>query len=109
MQEKSRQGAFLSAAHEWYDDDPDDFRVVLKRPVSETNMEKTRVETRVESMVKSSEKTRVKSRAMNYKKVSRNKGERTKCGKRGNVKSRVKSSVESRVKSSVESVVKKSD
>ena len=24
-------------APEWYEDDPDDFRVVLKRPVSETN------------------------------------------------------------------------
>ena len=56
MQEKSRQGAFLSAAHEWYDDDPDDFRVVLKRPVSETNVEKTMVKTRGETGVKSSVK-----------------------------------------------------
>lgn len=40
-------------APEWYDDAPDDFRVVLKRPVPETNMEKTGVETGVKSSVKS--------------------------------------------------------
>ena len=47
-------------APEWYEDDPDDFRVVLKRPVSVTNMVKTRVETRVESSVESSVKSRAK-------------------------------------------------
>jgi len=64
-------------APEWYEDDPDDFRVVLKRPVSVTNMVKTRVETRVETRVKTG------------------------------VKSSVKSSVESSVKSRVKSSVKK--
>ena len=53
-------------APEWYEDDPDDFRVVLKRPASETNIEKTmvktRVETGVESSVKSSVESSVKSR-----------------------------------------------
>ena len=49
-------------APEWYEDDPDDFRVVLKRPVSETNMEKTMVKTRVETRVKSSVESSVKSR-----------------------------------------------
>ena len=75
---------------EWYEDDPDDFRVVLKRPVSETNMEKTRVKSSVESRVKSSEKTMVKSRGENCKKVSGNKGERTQSGKRVGGKSSVK-------------------
>ncbi len=53
-------------APEWYEDDPDDFRVVLKRPVSETNVEKTMVKTRgetgVKSRVKSSVESSVKSR-----------------------------------------------
>ena len=49
-------------APEWYEDDPDDFRVVLKRPASETNMEKTMVKTRVETRVKSSVESSVKSR-----------------------------------------------
>ena len=49
-------------APEWYEDDPDDFRVVLKRPASETNIEKTMVKTRVETGVKSSVKSSVKSR-----------------------------------------------
>ena len=66
-------------APEWYADDPDDFRVVLKRPVSETNMEKTMVKTRVETRVETRVKTGVKS----------------------SVKSSVESSVKSRVKSSV--------
>ena len=48
-------------APEWYEDDPDDFRVVLKRPVSVTNMVKTRVETRVETRVKTGVKSSVKS------------------------------------------------
>ena len=48
-------------APEWYEDDPDDFRVVLKRPVPETNMEKTMVKTRVETRVKSSVKSSVES------------------------------------------------
>ena len=48
-------------APEWYEDDPDDFRVVLKRPVPETNMEKTMVKTRVETRVKSSVESSVKS------------------------------------------------
>ena len=73
-------------APEWYEDDPDDFRVVLKRPVPEVGAEKMEQESRV----KSSEKTRVKSRGVNYKKASGNKGERTQCEKRGGVKSRVK-------------------
>ena len=47
-------------APEWYEDDPDDFRVVLKRPVSETNVEKTMVKTRGETGVKSSVKSSVK-------------------------------------------------
>ena len=47
-------------APEWYEDDPDDFRVVLKRPVSETNVEKTMVKTRRETGVKSSAKSSVK-------------------------------------------------
>ena len=80
-------------APEWYEDDPDDFRVVLKRPVPETNMEKTRVKSSGESRVKSSEKTMVKSRGENCKKVSGNKGERTQSGKRVGGKSSVKSSV----------------
>ena len=66
-------------APEWYEDAPDDFRVVLKRPVPETNMEKTMVKTRVETRVKSSMKSSVES----------------------SVESSVKSSVKSRVKSSV--------
>ena len=49
-------------APEWYEDDPDDFRVVLKRPASETNIEKTMVKTRVETRVKSSVESSVKSR-----------------------------------------------
>ena len=47
-------------APEWYEDDPDDFRVVLKRPVSEMNIEKTMVKTRAETGVKSSVKSSVK-------------------------------------------------
>ena len=90
-------------APEWYEDDPDDFRVVLKRPVSEIGEEKTEQKSRVESSVKS----RVKSRGVNYKKDSGNKGERTQCEKRGGVKSRVKSSVKSSVKklSSAERII----
>ena len=49
-------------APEWYEDDPDDFRVVLKRPVSETNVEKPMVKTRGETGVKSSVESSVKSR-----------------------------------------------
>ena len=52
-------------APEWYEDDPDDFRVVLKRPVTDPNVEttmvKTRVETRVETRVKTGVKSSVKS------------------------------------------------
>ena len=48
-------------APEWYEDAPDDFRVVLKRPVSETNVEKTMVKTRGETGVKSSVESSVKS------------------------------------------------
>ena len=90
-------------APEWYEDDPDDFRVVLKRPVSEISAEKTEQKSRVESSVKS----RVKSRGVNYKKDFGNKGERTQCEKRGGVKSRVKSSVKSSVKklSSAERII----
>ena len=53
-------------APEWYEDDPDDFRVVLKRHVSETNMEKTMVKTRVETRVKSSVESSVKSRVKSW-------------------------------------------
>ncbi len=76
-------------APEWYEDDPDDFRVVLKRPVPEVGAEKMEQESRVKSSVK----TRVKSRGENCKKVFGNNGERTQCGKRGGGKSSVKSSV----------------
>ena len=86
-------------APEWYEDDPDDFRVVLKRPVPEVGVEKMEQESRV----KSSEKTRVKSRGVNYKKASGNKGERTQCEKRGGVKSRVKSRV--KIMSSAERII----
>ena len=48
-------------APEWYEDDPDDFRVVLKRPVTESGVEKTEQKSRVESSVKSRVKSRVKS------------------------------------------------
>jgi predicted HTH transcriptional regulator len=58
-------------APEWTEDDADDFRVILKRPVSEPDEGKTMVKPMVKTMVKTM------------------------------VKSRVKSSVESRVKSSV--------
>ena len=90
-------------APEWYEDDPDDFRVVLKRPVPEVGAGKMEQESRV----KSSEKTRVKSRGVNYKKASGNKGERTQSEKRGGVKSRVESRVKSRVKimSSAERII----
>ena len=64
-------------APEWYEDDPDDFRVVLKRPASETNIGKAKVKTRVETRVETG------------------------------VKSSVESSVESSVKSRVKSSVKK--
>ena len=53
----------------------------------------------MESRVESSVETRVKSRGVNYKKVPGNKRERTQCGKRGGVKSRVKSVVKSSVES----------
>ena len=86
-------------APEWYEDDPDDFRVVLKRPVPEVGVEKMEQESRV----KSSEKTRVKSRGVNYKKASGNKGERTQCEKRGGVESRVKSRV--KIMSSAERII----
>ncbi len=66
-------------APEWYEDDPDDFRVVLKRPVTDPNVETTMVKTRVETRVETRVKTGVKS----------------------SVKSSVESSVKSRVKSSV--------
>jgi predicted HTH transcriptional regulator len=58
-------------APEWTEDDADDFRVILKRPVSEPDEGKTMVKPMVKTMVNTM------------------------------VKSRVKSSVESRVKSSV--------
>jgi ATP-dependent DNA helicase RecG len=58
-------------APEWTEDDADDFRVILKRPVSEPDEGKTMVKPVVKTMVNTM------------------------------VKSRVKSSVESRVKSSV--------
>lgn len=45
----------------WTEDDADDFRVILKRPVPEPNVEKTRVKSRVKTMVKSRVKSRVKS------------------------------------------------
>ncbi len=64
-------------APEWTEDDADDFRVILKRPMSAPSVEKTMVNTGVESRVESS------------------------------VKSSVESSVESRVKSSVKSRVGK--
>ena len=44
-------------APEWYEDDPDDFRVVLKRPVSEIGAEKTEQKSRVKSREKSWEKS----------------------------------------------------
>ena len=47
-------------APEWYEDAPDDFRVVLKRPVSGTGDEKTEQESRVKSSVKSRVKSSVK-------------------------------------------------
>ena len=49
-------------APEWTEDDADDFRVILKRPVVEPNVEKTMVKTRVETGVKTRVETRVKSR-----------------------------------------------
>ena len=76
-------------APEWYEDDPDDFRVVLKRPVLDAGAEKTEQESRVKSSVK----TRVKSRGVDYNKVPENKGEHTRYGKRDGVKGSVKSSV----------------
>ena len=48
-------------APEWYEDDPDDFRVVLKRPVSGTDVEKSEQKSRVESSVETGVKTRVKT------------------------------------------------
>ena len=45
----------------WTEDDADDFRVILKRPVPEPNVEKSRVKSRVKTMVKSRVKSRVKS------------------------------------------------
>ena len=49
-------------APEWTEDDADDFRVILKRPVPEPNVEKTMVKTRVETGVKSRVEGRVESR-----------------------------------------------
>ena len=39
-------------APEWTEDDADDFRVILKRPVAEPGVEKTMVKTMVNTMVK---------------------------------------------------------
>ena len=84
-------------APEWYEDDPDDFRVVLKRPVSEIGEEKTEQKSRVKSRVKSS----VKSRGVNLRKRP-NDGSEIAQGRDGRgVKSRVKTGVKTRVKSRV--------
>ena len=90
-------------APEWYEDDPDDFRVVLKRPVSEIGEEKTEQKSRVKSRVKSS----VKSRGVNLRR-SPNDGSEIEQGRDGRgVKSRVKTRVKSRVKimSSAERII----
>ena len=49
-------------APEWTEDDADDFRVILKRPVAAPSVEKTMVNTGVESRVESRVKSRVESR-----------------------------------------------
>ena len=49
-------------APEWTEDDADDFRVILKRPMSAPSVEKTMVNTGVESSVESRVESRVKSR-----------------------------------------------
>ena len=48
-------------APEWTEDDADDFRVILKRPMAEPSVEKTMVNTGVESRVESSVKSSVES------------------------------------------------
>ncbi len=48
-------------APEWTEDDADDFRVILKRPVAELNVVKSMVKSRVKTMVESRVKSRVKS------------------------------------------------
>ena len=50
-------------APEWTEDDADDFRVILKRPVAEPGVEKTMVKTMVNTMVKSRVESSVKRRA----------------------------------------------
>ena len=48
---------------EWIEDEADDFRVILKRPMAAPSVEKTMVNTGVESRVESSVESSVKSRA----------------------------------------------
>ena len=49
-------------APEWTEDDADDFRVILKRPMTAPSVEKTMVNTGVETGVESSVESRVESR-----------------------------------------------
>lgn len=49
-------------APEWTEDDADDFRVILKRPVAEPSVEKTVVNAGVETRVETGVKTRVETR-----------------------------------------------
>ena len=94
-------------APEWYEDDPDDFRVVLKRPVSEIGAEKTEQKSRVKSSVESSVESRVKSRGVNLRKRPNDGSEIAQGRDKHGVKSRVKTGVRSRVKimSSAERII----
>jgi len=49
-------------APEWTEDDADDFRVILKRPMAAPSVEKTMVNTGVETRVETGVKTRVETR-----------------------------------------------
>jgi ATP-dependent DNA helicase RecG len=49
-------------APEWTEDDADDFRVILKRPMAAPSVEKTMVNTGVETSVETGVKTRVETR-----------------------------------------------
>jgi predicted HTH transcriptional regulator len=78
---------------EWTEDDADDFRVILKRPVTEPNVEKTMVKTRVKSSVESRVKSRVKSSV------------ESSVEKHHSVEKNVEKSVEKNVDASVEKVL----
>ena len=80
-------------APEWYEDDPDDFRVVLKRPVSEIGEEKTEQKSRVKSSVK--------SRGVNLRRSPNDRSEIEQGRDGRGVKSRVKTGVKTMVKSRV--------